>query len=297
MADESPTESDDTSCFAPQADVVGLADRERTSVQAARGHKKCLLTALLIAATSVGCTNDVAALHEGPIEDREVVLILPGLGLTDAGRRHLTTFSAQLYEQDYDVVVPDYLDRDSLQSAIDNVVFLLDDYALHDYAALHVFAYIAGTWTFNTVLQQIEIDNLVTVVYDRSPLQERAPFIATTEIPVLAQLTAGDVIFDLADTPFPQADPGTAHVGLMIENRATSFIRFYEEETLALGPVSFEAGDLGQEFDDAIHMDLDHDEMYTNFDIVGPELIHFFQNASFSNGADREPLAGDPFED
>ena len=103
------------------------------------------------------------------------------------------------------------------------------------------------------------------------------------------------MIFDIADTPFPYVDLPGVSVGLMVENKATSFIRRNKEDALEMSPLSFDPDDLEQEYDDAIHVPLNHDDMYRSFDVVGPELIHFFREGIFSDEAEREPLEGDPF--
>ena len=46
---------------------------------------------------------------------------------------------------------------------------------LDRYRRVHVFAFIAGGWTFNPFGEAGTLPNLSTIVYDRSPYQERAP--------------------------------------------------------------------------------------------------------------------------
>ena len=65
-----------------------------------------------------GCSKDVVRIHDGAAEDREAVLILPGLGYNNAGIRHMEDFADTLYAEDFDVVVPDYLARRGLDRAI-----------------------------------------------------------------------------------------------------------------------------------------------------------------------------------
>ena len=269
---------------------------QRKSPGSTLGGMKKYLPISVVLLWGSGCSKDVVRVHDGAVEDREVVLILPGLGYDNAGIRHMEDFADTLYAEEFDVVVPNYLARRGLDRAIDNVNLTLDDYALRDYAGLHVFAYIAGTWAINTIMQEEELENLSSIVYDRSPLQERAPTLATTQIPVLAKLLFGSVIFDIADTPFPEVDLPDASVGIMIENVATAFILRNKEAALDMSPLSFEVEDLDQDYDDVVHLPLNHDDMYRSFDIVGPELIHFFQTGLFTDEAEREPLGGDPFE-
>ncbi len=52
----------------------------------------------------------------------------------------------------------------------------MNEHHLPQYKKLHVFSYIAGTWVLNIWLQQHPQNNITSIVYDRSPMQERVPF-------------------------------------------------------------------------------------------------------------------------
>ena len=77
-------------------------------------------------------------------------------------------------------------DGESVYDLLDAISFarqtgdrFIQDNNLARYERLHVFAFLAGAWTLNPLLDGRALPNLATVVYDRSPYQERAPRIAS----------------------------------------------------------------------------------------------------------------------
>lgn len=197
----------------------------------------------------------------------------------------------------FDVFVLDYRSRRSVERGVSNLVDLIDRNRLNRYERVHVFAYILGGYTLNLALLESPMPNLGRVVYDRSPLQELAPRLASAGLfGAMVWVAVGPVISDLAFTPYTPLLPSAGReIGLIVENRATDFVRKRKEKALAMRPLTFDPARLGQDFDAVWHVPFNHDEMYTNFEVVGPELLHFFRFGDFTEGAQRVPLGIDPF--
>jgi len=88
----------------------------------------------------------------------------------------MARFGESLRERGYDVFVPVYRNRAGLAATAEAIGEFIEEKSLDEYRELHAFAYILGTWALNTYLvENIVPSNLTTIVYDRSPLQERAP--------------------------------------------------------------------------------------------------------------------------
>ena len=115
----------------------------------------------------------------------------------------------------------------------------LRDARLERYERVHVFAFIAGGWTLNRIVDDELVPNLATVIYDRSPYQERAPRIAQERLPTLTWFRYGSAVADVARTSYvPLARPDV-RVGLMIETRPTGFVRRFAKAADRQGPYQF----------------------------------------------------------
>ena len=49
-------------------------------------------------------------------------------------------------------------------------------------------------------------------------------------------------------------------------------------------------------YDDYFHTWLDHDLMYRRFDVIGEEILFFFQNGIFTKNAKKSKYDFDPFK-
>ena len=254
-----------------------------------------LVLALLIALG--GCASLELAPTSAQPNNREAILILPGLGMRGGALDDMKAFAATADSAGFDVFLADYQRRKSVDKGVRVLHRFVEENNIDSYERLHVFAYILGGYTFNRFLERYPMENLTSAVYDRSPLQELAPRLATEGwFSVLTWLAVGPVVADLAETPFtPIPLSEDYRIGLIIENRATRFIRKRRERALAVRPLTFEPDSLGQPFDAAMHVRYNHVEMYSNFDVIGPELINFFRFGDFSAEAPRKPLEIDPF--
>ena len=214
-------------------------------------------------------------------QHRDALLILPGLGYGRDEGKAFRGIAAAAAADGIDVYVPGYLTRDGLDASREKLRRYIATQRLDRYERLHVFAFIAGAWAVNPLLERDSLPNLTTVVYDRSPLQERAPAIAARRLPVLAWLRYGSTIFDLARVPYPPLAQPRVRVALLVETRPTSFIRRHEKDA-ALGTVAFDCDALRQRYDACAYVPMSHDEIYTRFAEVWPEVRSFIATGRLS---------------
>ena len=104
--------------------------------------------------------------------------MLPGFGDGRAGQVALTALAPSVAAERIELFVPTYISRGGLDNSGANLRRFVQMQRLDRYQQLHVFAFIAGAWTFNPLFESLALPNVKTVVYDRSPYQERAPRIA-----------------------------------------------------------------------------------------------------------------------
>jgi hypothetical protein len=220
-----------------------------------------------------------------PLPEKEAILILPGFGSKIHGVKNIKKWFAN---KGYDVYIPHYIGRDSLQQCVLTVNAFIEKHQLLSYKKLHVFSYIAGSWVFNLWLLQHPANNVASVVYDRSPLQERAPYVLVKDNPFLIKLIAGKIMKNFASFPYPVVSNDQKNLGIMIENKATKLIRKHQKTALTLGPLHFNKDSLHQPCDDYLYECIDHDEMYYKLDVVGAEVLYFFRNGRFPPAAKKE---------
>ena len=147
--------------------------------------------------------------------------------------------------------------------------------------------------TFNPLVETHNLSNLSTVIYDRSPYQERAPAIALAELRVLTWLKYGSVVFDVARTPYRPVTAPDVRVGLLVETMPTSFIRRFVKAADRQGPYHFECDAFGQRHDDCAYVSMNHNELYTRFADVWPEIRAFIHTGRFTSAAKRTAPAAD----
>lgn len=201
--------------------------------------------------------------------------------------------AADFKSRGIDLFVADYVDRDGLQASQAALGTFIESHRIREYNELYVFAFIAGAWTLNPYLQTHSLPNLKGILYDRSPYQERAPRLAAENLAILTRILYGLPVFDLAQTPYPKMTLDGTKIGLIVESKPTSFVRFFSEKANAIGPYDFSKDAFGQRLDDCIYVQLTHDEMYARFSELVPEIQHFIAKKKFSPGADRTAPTGD----
>ena len=228
------------------------------------------------------------------IAEKESILILPGFGSTLHGTKDLFHFFSQ---KGYDVFIPNYISRKSIGNCTEKLDKFIVKHKLLSYKKMHVFAFILGSWTLNNWLKAHPKHNINSIVYDRSPLQERAAFVITTDRPFLFRIALGKIIFEFAKTPyFPIDFAKNISVGLLIENSATKLIRKHKNTAMTLGALNFSVDSLHQNYDDYFYTRLNHDLLYSKLDRYGQEILHFFKEQRFSTNAIRLEFPEDVFK-
>ena len=227
-----------------------------------------------------------------PKSEKRAILVLNGLGTSKKGMKHQKRFFEQ---QDFDVYIPDYICKKSYDLTKANAISFFENHSLKEYKELYVFSYIIGAWTINEYINEVGEMNIKRIVYDRSPIQERAPRVVDDKIPLIGRLVAGKLLREFKNMPYPAIKKKNIEIGLIVESKATSLMRKFEEYTLSLGSFNWKNLNLNQVHDDLMYTRLNHDEMYVSFHEIGAEILCFIESGNFSNSARRQHFSWDPF--
>ena len=238
-----------------------------------------------------GCAGTITPPKTAPAPaPREALLVLPGFGYSRDGERAIKALAPAMEAEGIDLYVPAYVTRAGLENSRETLRKFIRAQQLERYSRVHVFAFIAGGWTFNPLVEDAQLlPNLASVIYDRSPYQERAPRIAADKLKVLAWLRYGPVLFDIARTPYGGLPRQGVKVGLIVETTPTAFVRKYQKAARAYGPFDFDCQAFAQPHDDCIFVAINHTELYTRFGEVWPELRTFMRDNRFTARAERVP--------
>jgi hypothetical protein len=226
--------------------------------------------------------------------NRDALLLLPGFGYGRDDDKAFRSLAAPAAAAGVDLYVSAFITRSGLDTSRAKLSRFMRDNRLDRYERLHVFAFIAGAWTFNPLVEGRELPNLVSVIYDRSPFQERAPAVAAAELPFLTWLRYGSTVADVARTPYPPLGAPHVKIALMVEARPTPFIRRYEAAARKPGPFDFRCESFRQRYDDCLYLPMNHDDLYARFPEVWPEVIAFVRTGRFTEAANRTPPVDDP---
>lgn len=228
------------------------------------------------------------------ISEREAILILPGFGSKVHGTKEVAEY---FFNKQYDVFIPDYLSRNSIASCVENINEFYIKRNLKEYKKIHVFSYIVGSWTLNQWLQKYPEVKIHSIVYDRSPLQERAPYALVKDIPFLIRIISGKIMREFSETPYSPIEKGEIKIGILIESEATKLVYKHKKSVFSLGEVDWEADSLNQKFDDVQYIWMNHDELYQNLNDFANEIIYFFREGEFSDSVRRTKYSEDPFKE
>ena len=266
------------------------------SIARLKASHSMLASILIVAASVTACAGHmVKPALSASKPNADALLVLPGFGYSRSGEKSLRALAPAMAGDGIDLYVADFVTRSGLVESRAKLDRFIHENRLERYERLHVFAFIAGAWTFNPLMVRDRLPNLTSVVYDRSPLQERAPGIAADKLRLLAWVKYGSTVFDVATTPYPPLAAPAVHVALMVESRPTAFIRRYEKPARERGPFRFECDAFHQRYDDCLYLPMNHDELYVRFAETWPELRAFIRSGHFTSAADRTPPIGDPF--
>ncbi|MCH2224188.1 MAG: hypothetical protein MK066_05410 [Crocinitomicaceae bacterium] len=238
--------------------------------------------------------KEVIVIHEpdSSRSTKEALLILPGLGDNNKGRKSQKKFFEQT---EYDLFIPDYIAQESFDSTLLKFEHFFTDQKLDEYKKLHVFSYILGSWVINSFILKNGKQNISDIVYDRSPLQERIPIVLVENIPRIANFVSGPVLKDFSSIPYPTISEKSIRIGVLIESKATSLAKHFKDEIVAKGPIKWAHPNLNQNYNDSLYTRLNHDEMYYTFEEVGNDILHFFRLGFFTKNARRNCFDWDPW--
>lgn len=236
-----------------------------------------------------GCAGTITPPKTSPgAVAREALVILPGFGYSAGGERAIRALAPAMRDAGLDLYVPRYIRRAGLDSSREQLRRFIREQRLDRYERVHVFAFLAGGWTLNALAQDATVlPNLATVVYDRSPYQERAPRIAAEKLRLLSWLRYGPVLFDMAKAPYQPLPRTDIKVGLIVETVPTGFVKRFADRARSYGPFAFECRDFAQPYDDCMFAAVNHNELYTRFGEIWPELRAFIRDGRFSATAGR----------
>lgn len=223
---------------------------------------------------------------------KEAILILTGFGSKYHSLKNLRKYFS---DKGYDVYIPNYISRHSLEKTTKNLDKFWRTRNLASYEQVHVFAYIVGAWSVNMWLQETPHSNIKHIVYDRSALQERAPFILINDLKLPNFVVFGPVMRDLHQTPYPQLADTTIQKGLLLEIYATGIVRSHQETAAQMGPYCWEPTCFKQPIQDYKYVPLNHDHMYSHPEIFGAAVLHFFKYGNFGNSLDEIHPVANPF--
>jgi len=245
--------------------------------------------------TPYGGAQDVVVIHnlEKAKNEKEAILILSGFGDSKDGRKNQRAFFDTV---GYDIYVPDFLSKESFGKTYENFKLFYDFQEMKKYKKVHVFAYILGAWILNTWINEYGRSNIVTIVYDRSPLQERAPAVVNDKIPFLGRMVAGQVLEDLTKIPYPTIDTTGIKIGVIVESKASPLIRKFKKKTMSYGEVDWANPIKDQCYLDLIYTRLHHDEMYVTFNEIGADIMEFIRFGKFLTSSKRKAFDWDPFK-
>jgi hypothetical protein len=218
---------------------------------------------------------------------RDALLILPGFGYGRDQANGFKAAAAKATADGIDFYVAKYVTRRGLDSSRRELHAFIREQHLDRYERVHVFAFIAGAWTLNPASVHDMLPNLTSVVYDRSPYQERAPTIAVEALPLPAWLRYGSTIFDVARTPYPPLTAANVRIGLLVETQPTAFIRHHAQDAIAAGPFDARCAVFQQRYDDCAYVAMRHDELYSRFVDIWPDVEAFTRDGRFTAQAAR----------
>ena len=228
------------------------------------------------------------------VSEKQALVILNGFGDSKKNREIQQEF---FQEKGYDLFIPEYIEKSSIDLTASTFSYFYDKNNLDEYKEVKFLCYIIGGYVLNQHIEKNGKGKITTIIYDRSPTQERAPRVATDKLPFISRVLYGKVLSDFSKQKLiPLSNSDGLDVGVIIENKATKLMRFFKEVSDQYGDYNYNVIEIERNFDDFMHTYLDHDLMYKRFDVIGQEIIHFLKKSRFSENAKREKYNWDPFK-
>ena len=240
-------------------------------------------------------SKDVVYIDETKEKSKKIALvILNGIGDSKKNRKVQLNF---FKEKGMDVYIPNYKQRSSLDESLYKFSVFFDDYEIEKYDEVYFMCYIIGGYVLNRYIELNGKKNIKKIIYDRSPTQERAARIGVDKLPFFTRLKYGQLVFDFSEVKLKSLENKfDIKIGVIIENQATRLMRYFEKSSYKYGEYSFEVQQIEKNYDDFFHTWLDHDLMYRRFDVIGKEILFFFENGMFTENAKRTKYDFDPFK-
>lgn len=240
-------------------------------------------------------TQDVIIIDTAEdISEKEALIILNGFGDSKKNRIIQKEF---FQEKGYDLFIPEYIEKKSLDLTISTFSSFYNKYKLDEYKQVKFLCYIIGGYVLNQHIEKEGKGKITTIIYDRSPIQERAPKVAAQKLKFITKMYYGKVLFDFSEININSLNnKDSLIIGIIIENKATKLMRFFKRTSDSYGDYNYNAKEIERNLDDFMYTYLDHDLMYKRFDVIGQEILHFLRKGRFSENAKRISYNWDPFK-
>ncbi len=226
--------------------------------------------------------------------DKQALVILNGFGDSKKNRKIQQEF---FQKKGYDLFIPEYVEKNSIDLTVSTFSSFYDKNNLDEYKEVKFLCYIIGGHVLNQYIEKNGKGKITTIIYDRSPTQERAPKVATERLPFISQILYGKVLADFSETNInPLSNANGLTIGVIIENKATRLMRFFKKTSDSYGNYNYNAEEIEMNLDDFLHTYLDHDLMYKRFDVIGQEIFYFLEKGKFTENAKRVKYNWDPFK-
>ena len=228
------------------------------------------------------------------IYNKKALVILNGFGDSKKNRKVQSNF---FKDKGYDLFIPEYHENSSLDSTISNFSSFYELNNLDHYKEVNFLCYIVGGFVLNKHIIKYGHGKISTIIYDRSPIQERAPLTTVKKIPLIVKILYGKLIFEFSKEEIVSLNNSyNIKIGVIIENKATRVMRIFKKTANSFGEYNYDAREIEKNYSDFMHTKLDHDQMYNRFDIIGDEIFYFLNNGIFTKEARREKYNWNPFK-
>ena len=228
------------------------------------------------------------------ISEKKALVVLNGFG---ASKKRIQIQKEFFQNIGYDLFIPKYVNKNSLDLTIKSFSSFYYENSLDQYHEVKFLCYIIGGYVLNQHIEKNGKGNITSIIYDRSPTQERAPKVATEKFPFISKILYGKILAEFSNESITSLSNSSGlKIGVIIENKATRLMRFFKKESDNYGKYNYNAIEIEKNLDDCIHTYLDHDLMYERFDVIGAEILCFLTKGKFSKNARREKYNWDPFK-
>ena len=194
------------------------------------------------------------------ITEKEALVILNGFGDSKKNRKSQELF---FKNKGYDLFIPEYVQRKSIGLTLSSFSSFYKRSNLDQYKEVKFLCYIIGGYVLNDYIEKHGKGKITTIIYDRSPIQERAPKTVVKKIPCVVKILYGNVIFDFSKEEIqPLNNAEELKIGVIIENKATKLMRIFKKTSNSFGEYNYRQIDIEINHDDFIHTILNHDQKY-----------------------------------